>query len=249
MLGGTTEASALARRLAADGVDALFSYAGRTAAPVAQPLPQRIGGFGGTQGLADYLVREGITHVVDATHPFAAGMTHNAVAACKATGTPLLALERAPWVAKAGDDWTHVPDTDAAAAALPDTPSRVFLAIGKQTLAAFEARDHHYLLRLVDPPEAPPLPDCTVILDRGPFTLANDLALLTAHKITHIVAKNAGGMGAVAKLIAARQLGLPVILIDRPAVPARHVVASVDQVMDWLHQAAPAEFGPADRGV
>ncbi len=243
LLGGTTEASALARRLAMDGVDAVFSYAGRTAAPVAQPLPQRVGGFGGVAGLVDYLTREGITHVVDATHPFAAGMTHNAIAACAATGTPLLALERAPWAAEAGDTWTHVPDTDAAAAALPDTPSRVFLAIGKQTLAAFAGRNHHYLLRLVDPPESSPLPDCTVILDRGPFTLANDLALLTAHKITHIVAKNAGGAGAEAKLIAARQLGLPVILIDRPAVPARDVVANVDQVMDWLHQTPPADRG------
>lgn len=243
MLGGTTEASALARRLAAEGVDAVFSYAGRTAAPVAQPLAQRIGGFGGVEGLVDYLTREGITHVVDATHPFAAGMTHNAVAACTATSTPLLALERAAWVAEAGDNWTHVPDTAAAAAALPDTPARVFLAIGKQTLAAFAGQNHHYLLRLVDPPETRPLPDCTVILDRGPFTVANDLALLTAHKITHVVAKNAGGTGAAAKLIAARQLGLPVILIDRPAVPARRVVANVDQVMDWLHQTPPADRG------
>ncbi|MES2664516.1 MAG: cobalt-precorrin-6A reductase [Pseudomonadota bacterium] len=243
LLGGTTEASALARRLAAGGVEAVFSYAGRTAAPVAQPLPQRIGGFGGVEGLVAYLVREGITHVVDATHPFAAGMSHNAVAACSATGTPLLALERAAWVAEPGDDWTHVPDTDAAVAALPDTPCRVFLAIGKQTLAAFAGRPHHYLLRLVDPPEATPLPDCTVILDRGPFTVASDLALLTAHRITHIVAKNAGGDGAVAKLIAARRLGLPVILIERPAVPARPVVANVDQVMDWLHHRALADRG------
>lgn len=243
LLGGTTEASTLARRLATGGVDAVFSYAGRTAAPVAQPLPQRVGGFGGVAGLVDYLTTQNITHVVDATHPFAAGMTHNAVAACTATGTPLMGLERAPWSAEPADRWTHVPHTDAAAAALPDTPARVFLAIGKQTLAVFAGRNHHYLLRLVDPPEATPLPDCTVILDRGPFTLGNDLALLTAHKITHIVAKNAGGAGAEAKLIAARQLGLPVILIDRPAVPARNVVEDVGQVMAWLHQKAPAERG------
>ena len=152
LLGGTTEASRLARALADAGMDAVFSYAGRTDAPVAQPLPMRVGGFGGVSGLADYLRREGITHVVDATHPFAARMSGNAIAACAETGTPLIALERAPWQAQAGDDWRHVADIDAAVAALPDDPARVFLAIGKQTLAPFAAKpQHHYLLRLVDP--------------------------------------------------------------------------------------------------
>jgi precorrin-6A/cobalt-precorrin-6A reductase len=236
LLGGTTEASLLARALADAKADAVFSYAGRTAAPVAQPLPQRVGGFGGVEGLVAYLKDQRITHVVDATHPFAAGMSRNAITACSELGLPLVALERPAWRAGPGDRWTHVADTEAAVSALPDTPARVFLAIGKQTLQPFDAKpQHHYLLRLVDPPEGPlPLPNAQAIIARGPFDLATDLALLRDHQITHIVAKNAGGAGAEAKLTAARQLGLPVILIDRPALPPRQVLGTVGQVMAWL---------------
>lgn len=244
LLGGTTEASTLARELAAQGTDAIFSYAGRTNAPVAQPLPTRTGGFGGPQGLARYLQTERITHVVDATHPFAASMSTNAVTACAQTQTPLLAFERAPWSATQGDRWTHVPTTEAAADALPEDPARVFLAIGKQTLDTFAAKpQHHYLLRLVDEPEAPlPLPHTTVLIAKGPFDEAADTALLRDHRITHIVAKNAGGTGAEAKLKAARALHIPVILIDRPAIPPRRSAATVAEVMAWL-AAHPARLG------
>ncbi|THD84732.1 cobalt-precorrin-6A reductase [Aliigemmobacter aestuarii] len=240
LLGGTTEASLLARHLATAGVDAVFSYAGRTDAPVAQPLPTRVGGFGGVAGLCAYLGAEGITHVIDATHPFAAGMSANAVAACEAAGVALLAFERAPWVAGPGDLWTHVADIAGAVAALPMAPARVFLAIGKQTLAAFAARpQHHYLIRLVDPPQgALPLADVAVEIARGPFTLDGDLALMKAHRITHIVAKNAGGTGARAKLDAARSLGLPVILIDRPPAPPRAVTDDPAEVLRWLGHSA-----------
>jgi precorrin-6A/cobalt-precorrin-6A reductase len=244
ILGGTTEASLLAARLAADGVPAVFSYAGRTAAPVAQPLPMRLGGFGGAEGLAQFLRSEDISHVLDATHPFAAQISQNAALACAETGIPLLAFERAAWTAVQGDRWTMVADTGAAVAALPATPARVFLAIGKQTLTSFAAKpQHHYLLRLVDPPEgALPLPDIAVVIDRGPFTVEGDLALLRDHAISHIVAKNSGGAGAEAKLIAARALDLPVILIDRPALPARHVAHDLAEVMAWIsHQ--PARLG------
>lgn len=222
------------------GMDAVFSYAGRTEAPVAQPLPTRIGGFGGVAGLIDYLIAENITHVVDATHPFAAQMSRNAITACAALQTPLIALERKPWVATPQDTWTHVPDTAAAVAALPDAAARVFLAIGKQTLADFAAKpQHHYVLRLVDAPQDPlPLPDTTVIVARGPFTESNDTALLRTHRITHVVAKNAGGKGAQAKLAAARNLGLPMIMIDRPAVPQRQIARTVAEVMDWLDHSA-----------
>jgi precorrin-6A/cobalt-precorrin-6A reductase len=238
VLGGTTEASRLARALADTGIDAIFSYAGRTDAPVAQPLPMRVGGFGGVQGLADYLRREGISHLIDATHPFAAQMSRNAIAAAAETGTPLLALERAPWTPGQNDDWRPVPDIGTAVTMLPDAPARIFLAIGKQHLAPFAAKpQHHYLLRLVDPPEALPLRESTVVIARGPFDAAGDTALMQAHGITHIVAKNAGGAGAEAKLIAARTLRLPVILIDRPALPARRVVATIDEAMDWLRHA------------
>lgn len=237
LLGGTTEASLLARALAEAGVDAVFSYAGRTDSPVAQPLPTRIGGFGGAAGLLDYLRRENIGAVVDATHPFAAQMSRNAIAACAQAGVPLLGLQRPAWVAGAGNRWTHVDSIEAAVQALPDAPARVFLAIGKQNLAPFAAKPHHYLLRLVDAPEAPPLPDCSVVLARGPFAVEGDKALMMQHKISHIVAKNAGGSGAAAKLEAARALGLPVILIDRPTLPARKVVATIPEVMGWLSHA------------
>ena len=241
ILGGTTEASLLARAVADAGLDAVFSYAGRTDNPVAQPLPTRIGGFGGVAGLVDYLIAENITHVVDATHPFAAQMSRNAITACAALQTPLITLERAPWAALPKDRWTMVPDTAAAVAALPDAPARVFLAIGKQTLADFAAKpQHHYVLRLVDPPQDPlPLPNTTVILARGPFTEADDLALLQTHNITHVVAKNAGGKGAQAKLGAARALHLPVIMINRPALPPRQIARNIVDVMDWLHAVTP----------
>lgn len=232
----------MARALAEAGLPAVFSYAGRTAAPVAQPLPLRVGGFGGTEGLAAYIREEGISHVIDATHPFAAQMSRNAVEACAATGTALVALERAPWAAGPEDRWIRVPSIEAAAEALPEAPARVFLAIGRLHLAAFAGRpQHHYLLRLVDPPDALPLPRAEAIVARGPFTLAEDLELLRRHGIQWIVAKNAGGEGARAKLDAARELGLPVVLIDRPAIPPRPRVETPEAVLGWL--AHPADLG------
>jgi precorrin-6A/cobalt-precorrin-6A reductase len=226
----------MARALAEAGMDAVYSYAGRTEAPVAQPLPLRIGGFGGVEGLTAYLKTEGITHVIDATHPFAAQISRNAVAAAAATATPLVALERAPWQATDGDRWTHVPDLAGAVAALGRSPRRVFLAIGRQTLTAFAAApQHHYLLRLVDPPTEPlPLPQTEVVIARGPFTVTGDRVLLQGHRIEVIVAKNAGGAGAEAKLTAARQMGLPVILIDRPPALHRQVARTPGEVMIWL---------------
>ena len=236
LLGGTTEAARMASALAKAGVAAVYSYAGRTEAPVAQPLPVRVGGFGGVDGLAAYLRAEAISHVIDATHPFAAQMSTNAVAACGLTGVGLIALEREPWQARPEDDWTHVPDLAAAVAALGAVPRRVFLAIGRQNLAAFAAAPQHdYLLRLVDPPtDLLPLPSAKAVIARGPFDVAGDRALILEHGIQIIVAKNAGGAGAEAKLIAARELGVPVVLIDRPAVPHRPVARTVAEVMGWL---------------
>lgn len=236
----------MAHALAETGLPALFSYAGRTAAPVAQPLPMRIGGFGGAEALAGFLHEGGFTHVIDATHPFAAQMSQNACIACAATGTPLCALERPPWQPGPEDQWQRVPDLGGAVAALPSEPARIFLAIGKQNLGLFAARpQHHYLLRLVDPPAEPlPLPDATAVIARGPFDLEGDLALLRDHAITHIVAKNAGGTGARAKLDAARALALPVILIDRPTLPSRDIRDSAKGVLGWL-----ADHGATPRGV
>lgn len=247
LLGGTTEAGLLARALADAGIDTVYSYAGRTDAPGPQPVPLRVGGFGGIAGLADYMRAAGITHLVDATHPFAAQISTHAVAAAAMAGVPLVAFERAPWQPVPGDRWSHVPDAEAAVAALPAAPARVFLAIGRQGLAPFAVHpQHHYLLRLVDPPDGPlPLPQAEAVVARGPFTTEGDLALLRRHAIEVIVAKNAGGGGARAKLDAARALALPVILIDRPVVPARALARSVEAVMGWLHGSPPA----TERGV
>jgi len=244
LLGGTTEASAAAKTLAGAGIRAVFSYAGRTNTPVTQPLPTRVGGFGGVDGLVAFLKAEKISHVIDATHPFAAGMSVNASDACAEVGIPLVRFERAPWQPEAGDNWTQVPRLEDIPAALPDTPARVFLAIGKQQISLFTAKpQHHYLHRLVDVPDAPlPLPNTSFVLDRGPFNVANDTALMRSHKITHIVAKNSGGTGARAKLDAARSLDLPVIMANRPALPAARNVSTTAEVMTWLDH-------NADRGV
>ncbi len=244
MLGGTTEATKLAVALAERGMDAIFSYAGRTGNPARQPLPVRIGGFGGAEGLAAYLKAEAITHVVDATHPFAAAISANAVSACERAGVAMAALERPEWQAGRGDSWTCVADIAGAVAALPDAGARVFLAIGKQHIAAFAVKPgNFYLLRLVDAPEAAlPLPDAHAVIARGPFDVAGDTALMQAHRISHVVAKNSGGAGAEAKITTARALGLPVIMIDRPVRPKRRVLDSVEAVLDWLDHGA-------DRGV
>ena len=252
LLGGTTEASQLARALNDARVDAIFSYAGRTESPVAQPLPTRVGGFGGVAGLQAWLQAQRITHVVDATHPFAAQMSGNAVQACTAAGAPLLAFERPAWVAQAGDQWEYVADIAGAVAALPQTPARVFLAIGRQHLLPFaRCAQHHYLLRLVDAVPNLPLPHAQVVIARGPFTVDGDRALLQQHGITHVVAKNSGGSGAAAKLEAARALGVPVIMISRPEIAERSTAATVAQVMEWLgsHHGHHTGAGDTDRGV
>lgn len=247
LLGGTSGASELAQALHQAGVRACFSYAGVTQQPLAQPLPTRSGGFGGAQGLADFIRAQGISHVLDATHPFAAQMSRNACAACEATGTPLLALERAPWQAQPGDRWTDVASMADAASALPQAPSRVFLAVGRKQLDAFAAcPQHHYLLRLVDAPQAGslPLPRHTVVLGRGPFSMADDLALLQQHGIVWLVAKNAGGSATQGKIDAARALGLPVVMVQRPALPLRPRTDSVAAVMHWLRHGALPSTSP-----
>lgn len=236
LLGGTSEANLVAQAIARAGLAGVYSYAGRTEAPMGQPIHMRVGGFGGVEGLRSYLKAEAITHVIDATHPFAAQMSANAVAACEAEGIPLIALERAPWTPAEGDRWTHVPDIAAAVAALAGPPQRVFLAIGRQHIDAFAAQPQHtYLLRLVDAPSEPlPFP-AEVAVARGPFDVTGDTSLMREHNIDVVVAKNAGGKGAVAKIAAARTLGLPVVMIDRPFVPRRRLVRSVAEVVAWLN--------------
>jgi precorrin-6A/cobalt-precorrin-6A reductase len=236
ILGGTSDANLLADAAARAGLDAIYSYAGRTRAPTGQSLPTRIGGFGGASGLAEYIRREGITHLVDATHPFAAEMSRNAVAACAATGTPLIALERAPWAKVAGDEWIEVADITSAVAALPEHRARVFLAIGRQHIAAFSTKPQHaYTLRFVDSPDGPlPFSDADVIVSRGPFTLEGELDMMRSRGIAWMVARNSGGTGARAKIDAARELGLPIVMLTRPELLDRPRVESVAEVMHWL---------------
>ncbi|SMX36895.1 cobalt-precorrin-6A reductase [Maliponia aquimaris] len=239
ILGGTTEATALAQRAAEAGLHGTVSFAGRVERPRRQPLPQRIGGFGGVAGLVDYLRAHKITHLVDATHPFAAQMSRNAVYAAQEAGIPMVALTRPAWTAQPGDRWTHVPDIAGAVRALNRPATRVLLAVGRMHLAEFAPNPQHfYLLRLVDPPqEPPPFDEYHVIVDRGPFTAEADRALMQAHDIRLVVSKNAGGSGASAKLAAARALDLPVLMIDRPALPARHELATPQEVLDWIAHA------------
>lgn len=243
ILGGTGEASALAAAVAERGLNATLSYAGRTANPRAQPVPIRIGGFGGVSGLERHIREEGVTRLIDATHPFAATMSAHAVAAAEATGVPLIALTRPAWQPLPGDRWHTVPDIAAAVAALSGPARCVMLALGRMHVEAFAAQpQHRYLLRFVDRPDVPSaLPDHRLVVDRGPFTVEGDMRLLQEHGIDLIVCKNAGGTGAEAKIVAARRLSLPVLMIDRPFIPARATVHAVGDVMDWL--AHPAHLG------
>jgi precorrin-6A/cobalt-precorrin-6A reductase len=236
ILGGTSEAHALAEALSRAGYDAVYSYGGRTRAPPAQPVRVRVGGFGGVSGLSDYIHHENITHVIDATHPFAVEISRHAVAACASSRTPLIALERMPWVKSPGDVWIEVADIGSAVAALPDQRARVFLAIGRQHIAPFGAKSQHaYTLRFVDSPDrAPPLADADLIVSRGPFSLPGERELLRSRRIEWIVARNSGGAGARAKIDAARESSLPVIMIERPKLPDRQSVESVAEVMQWL---------------
>jgi precorrin-6A/cobalt-precorrin-6A reductase len=240
ILGGTTEASALAKGLAERGDRAVLSYAGRTDNPRPQPVPVRVGGFGGIAGLAAYLKQEAVTHLIDATHPFAATMSAHALEAAQQAGVAHMMLTRPAWEAGAGDHWTHVADIAGAVAALGGEPRRVMLALGRMHVAAFAAQpQHHYLLRFVDAPGEPPgLPHHHLVVDRGPFTLAGDLALMRAQRIDLVVAKNAGGEGARAKIDAARALGLPVIMIDRPPLPRTQVAHSIGEALAWIDHSA-----------
>ena len=185
--------------------------------------------------MAAYINENGITHVVDATHPFAARMSRNAAEASRATRTPLAALTREAWSSQPGDRWHHVPDIAAGVDALVGNPQRVFLALGRMHLKNFAAQpQHHYLLRLVDKPDGLPLPNVEVVVARGSFTESDDRALMQRHGTQLVVSRNAGGTGARAKLDAARALGLPVLMIDRPVLPRRTELSSVARVLNWL---------------
>ncbi|MDX8454015.1 cobalt-precorrin-6A reductase [Mesorhizobium sp. VK9D] len=249
ILGGTTEARQLAGKLAGrEDFSVVLSLAGRTESPVAQGVPVRVGGFGGADGLAAHLREERVDLLIDATHPYAARISANAADAARQSGVPILALRRPGWEPVAGDRWTLVDNVTEAASALGTPPRRAFLAIGRQEAAAFEAApQHRYLIRSVDPVEPKlAVPDALYLLARGPFSEADERALLEKYGIDAVVSKNSGGDATYGKIAAARALGIEVVMIRRPALPD---VASAPTV-DALARKVDHLFDPvAERGV
>ncbi|CAM5711383.1 Precorrin-6A/cobalt-precorrin-6A reductase OS=Streptomyces griseomycini OX=66895 GN=FHS37_005722 PE=4 SV=1 [Streptomyces griseomycini] len=222
ILGGTTEARELAGELAArPGTRVTTSLAGRVARPGAVAGDVRVGGFGGARGLADWLREQRVDAVVDATHPFARTITANAARAAAVTGLPLVVLRRPGWRPGPRDDWHPVPSLHAAADLLPRLGRRrVFLTTGRLGLAAFaHLTELCFVVRSVEPPEPPVPPHTHVLLARGPFTVADETALLRDHRVDVLVTKDSGGAATSAKLTAARDLGLPVVVVRRPPLP------------------------------
>jgi precorrin-6A/cobalt-precorrin-6A reductase len=235
VLGGTAEARTLAADLIGAEVPVISSLAGRVSSPRLPASEVRIGGFGGPEGLAAWLRAQRITAVVDATHPFAERISASAIAACERTNVPLLRLERPGWAERPGDRWKWVDDLDQAAAAVPRLGSRVLLTTGRQGLAAFAGiTDTWFLIRCVDPPE-PPLPrSYRILLDRGPYSLGGELALLHEHRVDLVVTKDSGGTQTQAKLAAARRRGIPVIVVRRPPRPAVATVGVCEEALTWV---------------
>lgn len=244
ILGGTTEARGLAERLAADKrFHTTLSLAGRTLDPKPQPVPVRVGGFGGAEGLADHLKAERVDLLIDATHPFANRISANATEASRLSGVPAFRLCRPAWAQVPGDNWISVGSIEEAVAALPKEPTRVFLAIGRQEAYQFSARpEHAYVVRSVDP-VTPPLdvPDARYILDCGPFDQGRELSLLTNEKIGLIVAKNSGGSATFGKIAAARALSIPVVMVERKPAPGMAEAGTVAEALDRIdHLFSPA---------
>ncbi|MCL1474643.1 cobalt-precorrin-6A reductase [Argonema antarcticum] len=247
ILGGTGEAAAIAAKIEEiPGVDAIASFAGRTQQPVTLRNPVslrnrvsiRTGGFGGAAGLADYLREERIDFLIDATHPFAAQISFNAAKAADESNIPRLMLVRPAWEKVPGDNWIEVESNQAAANVLPGLAERIFLTIGRQELSIYtHLKDIWFLMRMIDPP-APdvPVPPGKLLLERGPFSLESERSLLQEYKIGAIVSKNSGGDATYPKMIAARELGIPVVMVQRPSVPEGEKVADFKSVVEWLEK-------------
>lgn len=247
VLGGTGEARELAARLIDLGAEVTSSLAGAVSSPALPVGALRVGGFGGTAGLVAYLSESAPDVVVDATHPFAATITAQAASACAATSTALLVLRRPGWVAGPQDTWTRVASLEAAAALVRATPpGTVLLTTGRRDVASFADDDTHaYVVRSVEMPAGRTPPRTTVVLDRGPYLLDGELALMRSHAVDLLVTKDSGGAQTEAKLEAARQLGLPVVVVDRPALPDRiTAVASVEAVLGRLGAVHQEPTGP-----
>lgn len=240
ILGGTTEASAIAAALEDHPrIKPVLSLAGRTRAPVLPAIPARRGGFGGADGLAAYLRSESVAALVDATHPFAARISRNAVAAAAMAGVPLLTMRRPAWAAQPGDRWTNVASMADAVQALGAAPRRVFLTVGQQELTPFTAAPwHDYLVRSVEPPDPALLPPTArYIAARGPFQEDDERRLLAQERIEALVTKNSGGTATAPKLAAARALGIEVVMVARPPAPPGPTVPDAAGALAWLDHA------------
>ncbi|MFY9658651.1 MAG: cobalt-precorrin-6A reductase [Methylocystis sp.] len=243
LLGGTSEARALSERLArATDVKAVVSLAGRTRAPLASPLPTRIGGFGGVEGLRRYLIESRIDRVIDATHPFAERISANAREACAALGIPLAVLAREPWRRAPGDRWIEVADIAGAVAVLGPWPSRIFLTVGRLSVPAFRAApQHHYLVRSIEPPQPEELPPSVeLILARGPFSCDDEMRLMREQNIDRLVTKNSGGPLTYAKIEAARALSLETIVVQPPNGDTQSRLADFEAALDFARAKRPA---------
>ena len=234
ILGGTRDARDLAAALIAEGYDTITSLAGVTENPVLPPGPLRRGGFGGAEGLARFIREEAISVVADATHPFAAQMSRHAHKACSMTRRPLLRLERPAWEPEPDDNWLNVHSATEAAAAL-SSGARALVTIGRKEIGAFmERADISGIARMIEPPSSELSPNWTLVLERPPFTIQSESALITHHAITHLVTKNAGGVDTYAKLAAAREARLAVVMIARPEKPD---VPAFSSVKDFIRGA------------
>jgi precorrin-6A/cobalt-precorrin-6A reductase len=213
-----------------------MSLAGRTSIPAEQLVPVRTGGFGGSAGLVQYLKEHSVQALIDATHPYAARISANARDAASMTNTPMIALRRPAWRAIPGDKWIEVDDAEGAIRLLGTKSQRVFLTIGRQELAPFgSAPQHRYLVRSVEAVEpCLPVPFATYLLERGPFTVQTERALMLSHAIDVVVAKNSGGDATYGKVAAARDLGVSVLMLKRPAILTSNAVESIDAVIDWV---------------
>jgi precorrin-6A/cobalt-precorrin-6A reductase len=235
ILGGTREARELASALETAGLAVVSSLAGRLAETQLPAGAVRIGGFGGADGLARWLIEHDVAAVVDATHPFAVRISDSVRTACAATGVPLLRIERPAWIEQPGDRWHRVGNLGGAAALAPRIGSRILLTIGRQGVSAFsDDRASWYLIRCVERP-APPLPPRhDVVIARGPFSFEGELALIDRHEIDLIVTKDSGGASTVAKLAAARLRAVPVVVIGRPPRQDATSVADVAGAIRWI---------------
>ncbi|MFI5775604.1 cobalt-precorrin-6A reductase [Nocardia sp. NPDC051570] len=237
ILGGTREARELAKVATGErGLEIVSSLAGRVREPVLPVGPVRVGGFGGIDGLRTWLADNAIDAVVDATHPFAATISANAAVAASDTGVPMIQLRRPGYDERPEDSWSRVPDLAAASETVAALGDRVFLSIGRQGVEAFAGlASPWFLIRAIDPPTGALPPRHEILLARGPFAVEDELRLLAERRIEVLVTKDSGGAATTAKLIAARARHIPVVMIDRPPVPAGTPhVTTVAAALDWL---------------